>query len=119
MRFCCCCSHDYRTRFRTIDSQLGSLPYTGDTTSLFPNEDDLPWFRAQAGRVWGNGNSLKNDKGRKPYNVQDDPSVDCAALVDQCTKDLMGIRMKCLKTCKVYLEDNEYYLHLKKLMSEE
>lgn len=82
-----------------------------DSTSLFPTENDEEWFLAQAGRVWGDGNSLAEDKGRKPYGVEDNMGVDCTSLAEsgKCETDLMGTRMKCQKSCKVYMEDELYY----------
>jgi len=85
---------------------------SGDTTSLFPNVEDVPWFRTQQGRVWSkDGNSLKNDTGRKPFDVQDDPNVDCQKVKKkgQCITSLKKLRMKCPKTCEVYMKDDVYY----------
>mmetsp|Transcript_22312 Transcript_22312/g.33860 ORF Transcript_22312/g.33860 Transcript_22312/m.33860 type:complete len:455 (+) Transcript_22312:81-1445(+) len=94
---------------------------SGDATSLFPNIEDIPWFESQKGRVWSkHGNSLKNDTGRRPYYVKDDPKTNCkkAKTKGKCTSDLNGLRMKCLKTCEVYMEDEKYYQEIFGLQTE-
>uniref|UniRef100_A0A7S1VWC8 Uncharacterized protein n=1 Tax=Grammatophora oceanica TaxID=210454 RepID=A0A7S1VWC8_9STRA len=90
----------------------------GDSTALFPNQGDESWLRTQAGRVWGHGNSLKQDLGRRPYGVSDDPKFDCPALAKEgkCESDLKRVRKRCSKSCKVYMEDDAYYEHLAQLM---
>lgn len=83
-----------------------------DSTSLFPNQDDVDWFWSQRGRVWdGEGRSLLNDTGRKSYTVKDSEELDCPALAasGECEKDLTGIRTQCLTSCNVYMEDEVYY----------
>jgi hypothetical protein len=82
---------------------------SNDSTALWPPEGDKAWFWAQRGRVWSKDGmrSLKNDQGRKPLKVVD--------TVDGCRKDkcegenLEQIRRNCAKTCRVYLDDEEYY----------
>jgi hypothetical protein len=82
-----------------------------DSTSLWPTSGDTFWFQAQKGRLWTrDGNhSLKNDRGREPINIQD--TLPQCATMDKsvCTTDLKGMRLKCPKTCEVYLEDDVYY----------
>jgi ShK domain-like len=81
-----------------------------DSTSLWPTDGDTNWFWAQRGRLWTKDgkNSLKNDKGRQPLNVQD-LREDCSQQKDQCETDPKGVRLQCPKTCGLYLEDEEYY----------
>jgi hypothetical protein len=81
-----------------------------DSTSLWPTEGDTNWFQAQRGRLWtkDGSHSLKNDKGRRPMNVQD-KLEDCSQLKHKCDTDLLGIRLQCPKTCELYLEDDVYY----------
>mmetsp|Transcript_23299 Transcript_23299/g.35285 ORF Transcript_23299/g.35285 Transcript_23299/m.35285 type:complete len:276 (-) Transcript_23299:86-913(-) len=89
---------------------------SGDATSLFPGVEDIPWFESQKGRIWSKDgkHSLRNDQGRKPYFVRDDPKVNCvkAKKKGKCLSDLKGLRQKCLKTCEVYMEDDVYYHEL-------
>jgi hypothetical protein len=87
-----------------------------DTTSLWPTEGDSHWISAQRGRLWSKdgSKSLKHDQGRKPLNVKD-TSIKCPALKSQCVSDPNGIRLRCPKTCKVYMEDDVYYKLLRNL----
>jgi hypothetical protein len=84
-----------------------------DSTSLWPTEGDRDWFWAQQGRVWSRDGlrSLKNDKGRKSFEVEDERN-DCPQLKTLCESDLQGVRLECPKTCKLYLEDDVYYSKL-------
>jgi hypothetical protein len=84
----------------------------GDTTSIFPPTGDEEWIWAQRGRHWSKTDkkrSLVNDLGRKSMNVKDELS-DCEKITrngELCrgnTKERSG----CLKTCRVYLHDDEY-----------
>jgi hypothetical protein len=81
-----------------------------DSTSLWPTDGDTNWFLAQKGRLWTRDgkNSLLNDTGREPLDVQD-LQEECPQLIDQCEKDLNGVRLQCPKTCGLYLEDDVYY----------
>ncbi|KAL3918054.1 MAG: hypothetical protein SGILL_004424 [Bacillariaceae sp.] len=82
-----------------------------DSTSLWPNEGDTFWFEAQKGRLWTRDgtHSLKNDRGRLPMNIQD-ISAECAKMDKAlCETDLKGMRLKCPKTCELYLEDDAYF----------
>uniref|UniRef100_A0A7S4ALX4 Prolyl 4-hydroxylase alpha subunit domain-containing protein n=1 Tax=Pseudo-nitzschia australis TaxID=44445 RepID=A0A7S4ALX4_9STRA len=82
-----------------------------DSTSLWPTQGDQFFFRSQKGRLWTNDgkNSLARDKGRTPMNIRD--SVPECATMDKvlCTKDVQGMRLKCPKTCELYMEDDAYY----------
>lgn len=82
----------------------------GDTTSIFPPTGDEEWIWAQRGRHWSKDGkrSLVNDLGRKEINVEDD-FKDCERRTKngQC-KGNTEERSGCLKTCKVYLHDDEY-----------
>lgn len=81
-----------------------------DSTSLWPTDGDTSWFWAQRGRLWTKDgkNSLRDDKGREPLNVQD-LKKDCPQWKNQCDIDLKGVRLECPKTCGLYLEDDVYY----------
>lgn len=85
-----------------------------DNTSLWPTGGDTDWFVAQKGRLFSRSGdaSLANDKGRKPLNVEDKDD-DCAESKHLCETDLQGKRLRCPKTCKLYMEDEEYYAKLK------
>ena len=78
--------------------------------AIFPTPRNIEWLLAQKGRSWGGGNSLANDKGRKPYSFRDDDDR-CPqwAAQGKCDTDLWGVRMECLKSCKIYIEDEQYY----------
>ena len=81
-----------------------------DSTSLWPTSGDTDWFWAQQGRLWSRdgSKSLANDTGRKSLHVEDlqDNRANAAHL---CEKKPKTMRLKCPKTCKLYLEDDEYY----------
>jgi len=82
-----------------------------DSTSLWPTIGDLDWFERQKGRFWKSdgSRSLKNDKGRSPLNIKDLES-DCETKnFESCMTDPIGFRVKCPKTCNVYLNDAAYY----------
>jgi hypothetical protein len=89
-----------------------------DTTSLWPTEGDSHWIWAQRGRLWSKdgSKSLKHDQGRKPLHVKD-KSIKCPAWRNHCASDPNGIRLKCPKTCKLYMEDDVYYELLRNLTS--
>lgn len=90
-----------------------------DSTSLWPTQGDTDWFQSQTGRFFSdNGNSLKTDKGRRPWQVKDN-RADCASLVEQCLKDPTGVRLQCAKTCSLYLEDDVYYARHAKRMRDD
>lgn len=78
-----------------------------DSTSLWPTQGATEWFTSQRGRLWSKDGSmsLKNDAGRTSMNVVD--------LVDDCTmteceSDPQGKRLQCPKTCRLYLNDEDY-----------
>ncbi len=79
-----------------------------DTTSLWPTQGDTQWFVAQRGRLWSkDGNkSLKNDAGRNSMKVED---LIANCNVEDCESDAQGKRLKCPKTCRLYLNDEDYY----------
>jgi hypothetical protein len=79
-----------------------------DSTSLWPTQGDTAWFAAQRGRLWSKdeSKSLRNDQGRMSMNVVD--LVDNCK-VDECERDAQGKRLQCPKTCRLYLNDEEYY----------
>lgn len=78
-----------------------------DSTSLWPTQGDTEWFVAQQGRLWSKqGNSLRNDKGRKSMHVED-LVEDCT--LEECESDAQGKRLLCPRTCRLYLNDKDYY----------
>jgi hypothetical protein len=87
-----------------------------DSTSLWPTSGDTDWFAAQHGRLWSKdgSTSLKNDKGRTPMVVED-LLDDCT--VEECESDPQGKRLQCPKTCRLYLNDNDYYPIIEKATS--
>ncbi|KAL7555869.1 hypothetical protein ACA910_009948 [Epithemia clementina (nom. ined.)] len=86
----------------------------------FPPQGDFDYVLTQQGRHWGGDRrgrgSLKNDRGRLPYNVVDQNNVDCPKFAEQGRCSNIEIRNLCIKSCKVYLEDEVYYEKLGKLM---
>jgi len=81
-----------------------------DNTALFPVPGNTEWLMTQKGRHWGKGNSLWNDKGRKPYSAKDDKE-DCPALAEagKCESDPWTTREKCQKSCQIFIDDEIYY----------
>ncbi len=83
----------------------------GDTTSIFPptGETAAEWVWTQRGRHWSKkgGRSLVDDVGRKPYNVEDEIR---GCKKHLCTQEDDGgsYRNKCMKTCKVFMDDDDY-----------
>ena len=83
-----------------------------DSTSLWPTSGDTFFFRAQKGRLWTKDgtNSITYDKGRQPMNIQDKFPEKCSKMDKSlCETDLQGMRLRCPKTCELYLEDDVYY----------
>lgn len=86
-----------------------------DYFSSFPKLSSLhlrntAWLLAQKGRSWGAGRSLKHDVGRKPYKVGDShPDCPKWAAEGKCDTDIWDVRLKCLRSCKIYIEDERYY----------
>ena len=82
----------------------------GDTTSIFPPTGDEEWVWAQRGRHWSKDGkrSLVEDIGRKEIDVEDELE-DCEARTrnGEC-KGNTRERSGCVKTCRVYLRDEEY-----------
>lgn len=82
----------------------------GDTTSIFPPTGDEEWIWAQRGRHWSKDGkkSLVKDIGRKEIDVKDQLK-DCEKITrnGECKMNSKE-RSGCLKTCRVYLEDEEY-----------
>lgn len=79
-----------------------------DSTSLWPTQGDTEWFLRQQGRFWSKdgGASLSDDKGRKSMIVED---LVEGCEVGVCESDARGMRLKCPKTCRLYLNDDDYY----------
>lgn len=77
-----------------------------DSTSLWPTQGDTEWFLAQRARLWSkDGHSVEKDPGRKPMTVEDIDN-DCSA--HDCESDPQGKRLQCPKTCRLYLNDEDY-----------
>lgn len=83
---------------------------SGTLTQIFPLPDE-DWLWAQRGRHWGDGASLKADKGRKTFSVSDH-FIDCKERAEKgmCESDSAVVnkqatRKQCLKSCKVYEDD--------------
>lgn len=82
-----------------------------DSTSLWPTGGDTFFIESQKGRLWtrDGSRSLKNDKGRMPFDIQD-YLPECATMdKNLCMTDVQGMRLECPKTCELYLEDDIYY----------
>ncbi|KAL7553612.1 hypothetical protein ACHAWF_018654, partial [Thalassiosira exigua] len=90
-----------------------------DSTSLWPSQGDVEWFWSQRGRLWrrDGSRSLKEDVGRAPLNVED-YIEGCEENEEMCTSDPEGFRLECPKTCKVNMEDGEYYRTLGAMVDE-
>jgi len=82
-----------------------------DSTSLWPTSGDTFFIESQKARLWTRDgkNSLKNDKGRMPINIQDDHRACASMKKSLCMTDVKGMRLECPKTCQLYLEDDVYY----------
>ena len=91
--------------------------FASDTTAYFPPNGHEGYYLAQAGRHWGRGHSLDNDKGRAAYKFEDNADYDCesAAAKGQCDAD-MELRNACVKSCKVILDDESYFETLRSLL---
>lgn len=81
-----------------------------DVTAVFPpnggNAEGKRWIRAQRGRHWSRDDptvSLVNDEGRASLEFSDSKE-NCGEA--DCTDD--EERNKCLKTCKIFIDDAEY-----------
>jgi hypothetical protein len=81
-----------------------------DGTALFPVPGMEEWLLAQKGRQWTKEKGLVKDQGRKPFSVEDDDD-DCPewAQEGKCETDLWGVRMNCLKSCNIYIDDERYF----------
>jgi len=86
---------------------------SSDDTALFPVPGNAEWFLAQKGRAWGEGHSLANDKGRKPFTAKDQDEKDCPALAaaGKCETDPWNVRPKCQKSCNIFIDDATALLH--------
>jgi hypothetical protein len=82
-----------------------------DSTSLWPTSGDTFFIESQKARLWtpDGKNSLKNDKGRMPINIQDNHQACARMKKSLCMTDVKGMRLDCPKTCQLYLEDDVYY----------
>lgn len=90
--------------------------FASDDTAFYPPMGSEGFLMAQAGRHWGGNNSLVTDKGRGRLDVYDERG-DCEAVVARgiCDSNL-ELRNQCLKSCKVFMVDSEYYEHLGKIL---
>ena len=86
---------------------------SGTLTQIFPLPDE-DWLWAQRGRHWGNGASMKTDKGRETFSVSDH-YIDCEERRDEgmcesdsAVNDEKSTRKQCLKSCNVYVDDGSH-----------
>lgn len=81
-----------------------------DGTALFPIPGQTNWILAQQGRLWKHGVGLVEDQGRKPFHVEDEYD-ECPERADEgkCETDLTGVRMECLKSCNIFIDDKLYF----------
>ena len=84
----------------------------GDTTSIFPPMADVgeEWIWSQRGRHWrkGDGGSgIAGDLGRAPFSFQDKAK---GCTVEDCNNEGTRPRNSCLKTCKVFMDDDSEYM---------
>eukprot|EP00578_Thalassiosira_sp_NH16_P024915 CAMPEP_0181100058 /NCGR_PEP_ID=MMETSP1071-20121207/12992_1 /TAXON_ID=35127 /ORGANISM="Thalassiosira sp., Strain NH16" /LENGTH=527 /DNA_ID=CAMNT_0023182765 /DNA_START=192 /DNA_END=1775 /DNA_ORIENTATION=- len=83
----------------------------GDTTSVFPPMEDVgeEWIWSHKGRHWrreGGGDGLVGDLGRTPFEFEDD-GPGCTK--EHCNNELRRGRNTCMKTCKVFMDDESEY----------
>ena len=88
----------------------------GDTTSIFPPMADVgeDWIWSQRGRHWrkeNGGPGLAGDLGRAPFPFKDKVQ---GCTMDDCNNEGERSRNSCLKTCKVFMDDESEYLPGKK-----
>jgi len=80
---------------------------TETLTQIFPLADEK-WLMSQRGRHWRveGGYSIAYDKGRKKFRFEDEYD-DCDNLVKagMCESDTEDTRVKCLKSCHIYIEE--------------
>jgi hypothetical protein len=81
-----------------------------DGTALFPVPGQQSWLMAQQGRLWRIDEGVVIDQGRKPFSFNDNLE-NCSDLANEgrCETDLTFTRLQCLKSCNVYLDDEEYF----------
>lgn len=93
-----------------VDSDKSVERIARDSTSLWPTYGDKEWFLSQKHRFYSRdgSSSMEFDQGRKPFHVADKDDK-CHNMKHLCDEDPDGWRLKCPKTCKVYLEDDDYY----------
>ena len=84
----------------------------GDTTSIFPPMADVgeEWIWSQRGRHWrkgDDGSGILGDLGRAPFPFQD---KDKGCTLEDCNNEGKHPRNSCLKTCKVFMDDDSEYM---------
>ncbi|KAL3810922.1 hypothetical protein ACHAXA_008772 [Cyclostephanos tholiformis] len=86
----------------------------GDTTSIFPPMEEVgeEWIWSQRGRHWrkgedGGGPGLVGDLGRSKFPFED-KATGCAW--DDCENEGDNPRNACLKTCRVFMDDESEYM---------
>ncbi len=91
---------------------LGTL--AGDTTSIFPPMEEVgeEWIWSQRGRHWrrgedGGGPGLVGDLGRSTFPFEDKAR---GCTWDDCENEGDNPRNACLKTCRVFLDDESEYM---------
>jgi len=86
-----------------------------DGTALFPVPGRTDWLLAQQGRFYNASDatvSMMTEQGRSPFVVHDkDERCPQWAAQGECERnlDLESIRMTCLKSCRVFIDDEEYF----------
>jgi len=85
----------------------------GDTTSIFPPMEEVgeEWIWSQRGRHWRRGGDggpgLAGDVGRAPFPFED-KAAGCT--LDDCANEGNRPRNACLKTCRVFMDDESEYM---------
>jgi len=83
--------------------------FASDGSTFFPPNEMAAFHWANRDRFVKRG-SLKNDVGRYPMeNLPLENTEYCKANKHLCDFDLTGIRQECWKTCKVFVDDEEYF----------
>ena len=96
------------------DINEDTAEYLDEDTASFP-PSYMPYYLSQMERHWKRNDhtvSLNNDKGRRPFVLQDDTPLQCSEWLKEeedgepCTD--MEVRSICIKSCQVLLETEEY-----------
>ena len=94
--------------------------FASDDTAYYPPMGSEEFLLAQRGRHWNpQGNhSLVSDFGRVPMSVEDENEENCEHWAEKgMCDDSLEIRNQCLSSCEVFLENEDYYDHLGKMLN--